>query len=147
MKERIKDKIAEIEEFLEFLYNRIPKTLEEYKVNLEKKAICERYIEKIIEAIVDLAFLIRKYLNIPIPEEITDTEILDLLATKKIISENLAKKLQDAKGMRNIIAHEYGKIDDEIIFNALSNELENDVKEFITKIKENLEKFKRKEEK
>ena len=38
--------------------------------------------------------------------------------------------------MRNIIAHEYGKIDDKIVFEAITEELERDVKEFIKKVKE-----------
>lgn len=138
MKERIKDKIAEIEEFLEFLTARIPENLEEYKTNLEKKAICERYIEKIIEAIVDLAFLIAKHLNIAIPAQTSDTEIFDIVAENNIISQELSKKLQDAKGMRNIIAHEYGKVDDEIVFESISSELKEDTIEFISNIKDKI---------
>ena len=42
----------------------------------------------------------------------------------------LAKKLRDAKGMRNILAHQYGKVEDKIVFNA-TKEIEADVNEFI----------------
>ena len=88
MKERIKDKIKEITEFLEFLSQRVPDTLEEYKSNLEKKAICERYFEKVIEAIVDLSFLLIRHLKIEIPAETSDTEIFYILAEKHIISKS-----------------------------------------------------------
>lgn len=142
MKERINDKIAEIEEFLAFLIERVPQNFKEYKSNLDKKAICERYAEKIIEALVDLAFLTMKHLNIEIPAEVTDTEIFDLLADKKVISKELSEKLRDAKGMRNIIAHEYGVIDDEIVYEAVSSELERDAREFIKSVKPHLEKIK-----
>ena len=37
--------------------------------------------------------------------------------------------------MRNIIAHEYGKIDDEIVFGAVTEQLGKDVREFIKDIK------------
>jgi len=47
MKERIEEKIAEIEEFTQFLLERVPSNFEEYENNLEKKAICERYAERI----------------------------------------------------------------------------------------------------
>jgi len=53
----------------------------------------------------------------------------------KIISEELCSKLKDAKGMRNIIAHEYGKIDDEIVFEAVEEQLISEVNEFIENIK------------
>ena len=134
MKERIKDKIKEITEFLEFLSQRVPDTLEEYKSNLEKKAICERYVEKVIEAIVDLSFLLIRHLKIEIPAETSDTEIFYILAEKHIISKSLAENMADAKGMRNIIAHEYGKIDDNIVFEAVSCELQKDTDEFIKSV-------------
>jgi len=131
MNERINDKIVEIEEFLDFLSKRIPKTLEEYKKDLEKKAFCERYAEKIIEAVVDLAFLIAKYINLEIPAQSSDYDIFDILAEKGIITKELANKLKEAKGMRNIIAHEYGKINDEIVYEAISEQLIEDIGEFI----------------
>lgn len=136
MKERIEDKIREIEEFLEFLSARIPKTLEEYQADLEKKAICERYIEKIVEASVDLAFLIVRHKNIELSPQTTEQNILGILADRGIISSSLSEKLQDAKGMRNIIAHEYGKINDEIVYESISFELEGDINEFILKARE-----------
>ncbi len=37
--------------------------------------------------------------------------------------------------MRNVIAHEYGKINDELVFEAVSSELIQDVGAFLEKIK------------
>jgi len=54
-----------------------------------------------------------------------------------IISERLGEKLKDAKRMRNILAHEYGAVDDEVVFQAISEELSDDVTEFLIKIKNN----------
>lgn len=67
------------------------------------------------------------------PED--DKNAFDILANEKIIPEILAKKLKEAKGMRNIIAHKYGKIDDEIIFESLTTEIEMDATEFLENIK------------
>src|SRR3989338_7276525 len=125
MKERIEEKIGEIEEFMNFLIERIPNNFEDY----------ERYLEKIIEASVDLAFLVVKYLKIQIPADISDTEVFVALASENVISYELSEKMQNAKGMRNIIAHQYGKIDDEIIFEALSSEIEKDMDDYINSIK------------
>lgn len=46
--------------------------------------------------------------------------------------------------MRNIIAHEYGKIDDAIVFHAVTEELITDVRNFLEKIEEGLDKNKNK---
>ena len=43
----------------------------------------------------------------------------------------MKEKLKEAKGMRNILAHQYGKVDDKIIFDSITNELKKDVKNFI----------------
>ena len=129
---RIEDKINEIEKFLEELKGIIPQTLDEYKLNIEKKAACERYLERIVEAITDLAFLIIKNKKLKIPED--DIDAFNILSENKILDNDLATKLKNAKGMKNIIAHQYGKIDDEIIFGAISEELEKDAKKFIDTI-------------
>ena len=71
--------------------------------------------------------------KLKIPED--DESSFDILKDEKIISDALAKKLIDAKSMRNIIAHEYGKIDDEMVFHAVSEELIPDVLEFIKCVK------------
>lgn len=129
---RIDDKIEEIEGYLQELSEIMPSTLEEYK-ELKTRAACERYFEKIIEAIIDLAFLIIKDKSLKIPED--DKGAFDILSEKNIIPQTLAERLKEAKGMRNLIAHKYGFIDDEIVFESITEQLEKDVKEFIKEIK------------
>lgn len=126
---RIEDKINEINQFLEELESLVPSSLEEYKSSIEKKAACERYVEKIVEAVTDLAFLVVKDKKLRIPED--DIDAFNILLENKIIDNDLASKLKNAKGMRNIISHQYGKVDDEIVFEAITEELDKDVREFI----------------
>lgn len=126
---RIKDKIQEIDKFLEELETLIPNNFEEYKRSLEKKAACERYFEKIVEAVVDLVFLIIKNKKLEKPRD--DENAFYILYKNNIIQKDLYKRLKDAKGMKNIIAHQYGKIDDKQVFNSLEGELINDVNQFI----------------
>ena len=135
MDSRIEDKIKDIERFLDEIAPVIPGSFEKYMGDYKIKAVCERYFEKIVEATVDLAFLIRKGEGFKIPEE--DGEMFLILAENNIISVELAKRLKDAKGMRNIIAHEYGdEIDDKKVFNAINEELEKDIREFLNSIKQ-----------
>lgn len=137
IKERIDDKIREVETFVEELAQIKPLSLEEYKANFEKRAACERYAEKIPEALSDVAFLAIGYLGLAEPK--SDKEAFEILAASKVISPQQANRLQDAKGMRNIIAHEYGKVNDEIVFEAIATELERDVQEFLKSITAKLE--------
>lgn len=126
---RITDKINEIAKYLDELEEIAPPTFDEYKSSIEKKAACERYAEKIVEALTDLAFLIIKNKKFRIPED--DADAFNILFENRIIDANLAKNLKNAKGMKNIIAHQYGKIDDEIVFEAIKEELGKDARDFV----------------
>jgi len=134
MEERINDKIDEIEKYLEELERDIPENFEEYVNNTTRKAACERHAERIIEAIVDLAFLFAKKRKFETPRE--EEGIFIVLASNKIISMELARNLKEAKGMRNILAHKYGEVNDAIVFNSVSEELRGDAEEFIKNVME-----------
>jgi len=120
----------------------VPTVYEEYLKDFVKKAACERYFEKIIEASTDLASFIIRYKKFEIPED--DEKAFDILTKNMLIREELAKRLKEAKGMRNIIAHEYGKVDDVIVFHAVTEELIKDVRDFLDKIENVLDKNKNK---
>ncbi|NOZ81038.1 MAG: DUF86 domain-containing protein [DPANN group archaeon] len=131
---RIKEKLQQIREFLAQFRGIRPKSLEEYSTNIEKKAACERFVEKIVEGTVDVAFLVIKRKRFEIPED--DIDAFTILLDNHIIDRTLAQRLKQAKGMRNIIVHEYGKIDDSIIFRSITDELEKDVRSFLKRIEQ-----------
>ena len=110
MNKRIKDKIKDIKTYLEQLSEIKPNKFEEYEKDFKTKAACERYFEKIAEAVVDLAALVIKEKDLQMPEK--DYEAFEILEKENIIDSNLTKKLKDMKGMRNIIAHQYGDVND-----------------------------------
>src|SRR3989344_2063353 len=130
---RIKDKTEEIEKYIDELFEIIPVDFEQYKSEFKTKAACERYFEKIIESVVDLSFLIIKENKLKIPEE--DKQSFEILQDEEIISRELSERLQDAKGMRNILSHQYGKVDDKIVFESLKEQLIRNIEEFIQQIK------------
>ena len=134
---RIKDKVNKINKYLEELGQIKPKSFEEYEESIKDKAACERYFEKIIEAVVDLGFLMIKYKELSSPED--DKQMFDVLLENKIISKNTKKKMKSAKGMKNMLGHQYGKVDDEIVFESITDEIEKDVNEFIKEISKSLE--------
>lgn len=130
---RIEDKIGELNKFLDNLESIAPSSLEEYKSSIEKKAACERFIEKIAEALVDLAFLAIKESKFEIPQD--DADAFNILLNRKTINKGMADRLKSAKGMRNILAHQYGEVDDEIVFHAITEEIGKDAREFMEIIK------------
>jgi len=125
---RIKDKIEELQKYLKILETILPKSFSEYQNNLEKKAACERYFELIVETLIELAFQVVKIERFEISE---DYKVFNILFENNIINENLQKRLKNAKGMRNILSHQYGDIDDEIVYEAITEEIINDCEYFI----------------
>lgn len=128
---RINDKINEIQKYLEELESILPMDFQEYTNSIEKKAACERYFEKIVESVNDLAYLIIKKERFLIPEK---NKSFETLFENRLISEKVFLKLKNAKGMRNIIAHKYGEINDELIFESLTEELIQDIDLFLEEI-------------
>jgi uncharacterized protein YutE (UPF0331/DUF86 family) len=133
MEKRIEEKLAEIERDLSFLMEIIPQEFEEYKSDKKTKAACEHYFERLLENIISICFLLIKEMKIHLPEE--EIGAIAILGEEGIIDKELAEKLQNAKRMRNIISHEYGEVDDEIVFNSLKGEIERDINLFIQRIK------------
>lgn len=130
---RLQDKIAEIEKYLSELGTIMPKKFQDYEPDLKTKAACERYFEVITQAEADLAFLVIRSKGLKIPEE--ERQAFGILAEEKIIPAKLAERLKEAKGMRNILAHQYGGVDDKIVFDSITKELTKDVREFIQNVK------------
>jgi uncharacterized protein YutE (UPF0331/DUF86 family) len=136
MEKRINDKIEEIEQYLDELDSFVPNVFEDYSIDNKTKAACEHYFEKIVEALADLAFLFIKWKGFPSPED--DIAAFFVLAEKNIISKDLATKLKEAKGMRNLISHEYGKIDDELVFEAPNGDIQKNATKFLDAAKKEL---------
>lgn len=133
MNPRIKNKINEIENYLEELEEILPSSFKQYSIDLKSRAASERYFEKIVEAIVDLAFLVIKEKGMKMPED--DRQAFDFLFEAKIIDANIATHLKEAKGMRNFLAHQYGAVDNAIVFKSLKKELLHDAKKFLLAVK------------
>ena len=64
--------------------------------------------------------------------------ILILIKVIKMSLKILLETNENAKGMRNLIVHEYGKIDDEIVFEAITKELIKDANKFLGEISKSL---------
>ena len=126
---RIQDKVKEVEKYLLELEKVLPETFELYLINLEKRLACERAFEKIIQAINDLAILIIKEKRFEFPNE--DIKAFDILSEKNLIPDNLCNNLKKAMGMRNFLAHQYGDINDELVFKAIQKNIFDDVNKFL----------------
>ena len=123
------DKIVEIKKYLDELRDFFPSSFDEYISDGKTKAACERYFEKIVESVVDLAFLVIKERGFRSPD--FSREAFIILSEKNLISDELSLRLGNAKSMRNWLTHRYGKVDDRRVFDAIRDKLFFDVEKFL----------------
>ena len=119
-KERVLAKIDELEGYLRELEQVKPASLEEYK-KIEKKRSSERLLQLSIECMIDICALMVTGLRLGLPSE--EDDLFERLEQAGIISPLMKETLRKMKAFRNILVHEYGRIDDQLVYELLQNKL------------------------
>lgn len=86
----------------------------------------ERGIQICIECIIDIANIIISVSGQEKPN--TYREIMLKMSDLDVVSANFSKKLANMAGFRNILVHDYTKIDAEVILNILKNDINDFMK-------------------
>lgn len=128
----IENKISSIKKYLKILEGFKKCSLNEIKKNLTIKGAVERYLYLAVQATIDLAEAIIAFRNLRKPS--VYSEAFDILKEEKIITDKLAEKLIAMTGFRNIIAHDYEKIDLTIMYDVLQKGLK-DIKQFVKAVR------------
>lgn len=82
----------------------------------------ERTLMNLIQACIDLAEHIRATEDLG-PAE-TSKEAIGALGKADIITDQTQRKLEEAVGFRNVLAHRYGNIDHDVVHEVLHEDLE-----------------------
>lgn len=125
-RERLLTKIDVLDTYLKELREILPVNFEEYK-RIEKRRACERLLQVTIECAIDICGLIVIGLRLGLPAE--EDDLFDKLEQAGIITSSRKESLKKMKGFRNILVHEYGHVDDMIVYEILQNNL-NDFEAF-----------------
>ena len=125
-RERILAKIDVLDGYLKELRGILPASFEEYK-KIEKRRACERLLQVSIECMIDICGLMVTGLRLGLPAE--EDDLFEKLEQAGIITLQRKESLKKMKGFRNILVHEYGEVDDMIVYEVLQNNL-NDFEAF-----------------
>lgn len=131
--QRINDKLDYIERYHRELVEDLPPYPEFSKKRLTRRGI-EKTVELIADAIVDVAMIIISAKGLEKPKE--SAESLKILAKYNLLTLKLAGKLQEFIKFRNLLVHQYAKVDEEKEYHNIDDNHE-DVIDFIKEI-ENL---------
>lgn len=118
-RERILSKIDDLDGYLKELSELTPASFAEYEENNQKKRACERVLQIAIEAVIDTCRLVLKGMKLGLPAD--EDDIFTRLESVGIISVDMVGTLRKMKGARNILVHEYGKIDNSLVFEIISH--------------------------
>ena len=119
-RDRLLAKIDVLEGYLKELREILPASFEEYK-KVEKRRACERLLQVSIECVIDICGLIVIGLRLGLPAE--EDDLFEKLEQAGIITSSRKESLKKMKGFRNILVHEYGHVDDSIVYEILQNNL------------------------
>jgi uncharacterized protein YutE (UPF0331/DUF86 family) len=119
-RDRVLAKLDELDGYVGELRTIAPTSLEKYS-RIEKKRSCERLVQMAVEATLDACAMLVTGLRLGLPGE--EDDLFEKLARRGAISAEMAETLKRMKGMRNILVHEYGRIDDELVFETVRDRL------------------------
>lgn len=121
-RERVLAKIDVLDGYLKEIREILPVDFEEYK-RIEKRRACERLLQVSIECIIDICGLIVTGLRLGLPAE--EDDLFEKLEQAGIISSARKEALKRMKGFRNILVHEYGRVDDLMVYEVLQTKMDD----------------------
>lgn len=119
-RDRILIKIDQLEGYLKELREILPADFTGYQ-KIERRRACERLLQVSIEAVIDICHLLVAGLRLGIAAE--EDDLFEKLKGAGIISLETTEVLKVMKGFRNILVHEYTRIDDRIVYEIAKTRL------------------------
>ena len=122
-KDRVKQGLAQLEEYVRQLRELEDKPESEYTAMSVTEAAAERMVYKAMQAALDVAGVVAASLGFGAPKFYRDLFVQ--LGDKGIITRELQTRLEAMTGMRNKLAHEYAKIDPQQIYQVVQKDYQD----------------------
>ena len=119
----IKTKLESLRKFLGRIESKRPETLEDLIQDIDTQDIIALNLERSVQLCVDIANHILSSLDGS--PAMSMAESFERLSEKKIIPPELAQNLKKAVGFRNLSVNAYDKIDWQLVWNILEEDLKD----------------------
>ena len=128
----IENKISSVRKYLEILERYRTYSQKEIADDIDRRGAVERYLYLAMQATIDLAEAVIAFKNLRKPS--TMSESFHILAEADILSQDLTGQMVGMTGFRNVIAHDYEKLNYDIVYDVLQNRLKS-IGDFLEAIK------------
>lgn len=115
------DKLQYINQYTDDLRQMRGQSRDQYLTDMIRQRAVERTLMNLIQACIDLAQHIRSTEDLSASE--TAKQEIQALGEAEIITSKTQSKMEEAVGFRNILAHRYGDVDQEVVFDVLQDDL------------------------
>lgn len=122
-KDVINKKLEKLREYLALLKMYRKKSLKELKEDLTLQGAVRCYLQLSIECVIDIGEVIISGLRLPQPEEAKG--VIKILGEHRIIPISFSKKFAPVASFRNILVHEYIKVDLDKVYTHLQKDLQD----------------------
>ena len=119
-RERLLAKLEEIDAYVRELRTVAPAGFDDYREARTKRA-CERLLQIAIEAVIDVCGMLVKGLRLGLPAE--EDDLFEKLAAGGVIPVPMAGTLQRMRRFRNVLVHEYVRVDDALALDVIQHRL------------------------
>ena len=116
-------KLAELEEYLGQIREFTNITVEQYRTDWKIQRIIERTLQIMVETCIDIAGHIISDRGYRIPKSYADT--FGVLYEEKVIGKELFDTMEKIAKFRNIVIHNYDKVDASIVVIILTKHLDD----------------------
>lgn len=117
------EKLDTVVRCLDRIRDKTPKSLADLNASIDNQDIIVLNLERAIQACVDVATHVVAYTNLPVPT--TMGESFEKLAAVNVISVQTAQRMKKSVGLRNILVHEYKKVDWSILWEVITNHMDD----------------------
>jgi len=116
-------KLSELDDYYRQINEYVSVTVAGYSKDWKTQRIIERTLQMMIETCVDVAGHIISDQGFRIPKSYSDT--FAVLHENNILDDWLCSSLKKMAQFRNVVVHQYDKIDSTIVVGILQNDLNN----------------------
>ena len=88
---------------------------------VKKRRACEHLLQIAIKSVTDTCGLFVTGLRLGLPGE--EEDLFEMLERRGTLSASLTSRLRKMRGFRNLLVHEYGRVEDRLVYEAARSRL------------------------